>query len=185
MKKRWWMAGAVVTVAVGAVMTLGATGRYGVTESAKRVVAAPQDREPAWAQRLALVEQALVDRNLSRATYEWREAYHAAIGSRQWEALVAVGEAAIQIDAAAGAARFHPVARQVYLDALLRARAQGSTEGVLRAVEAFERLGDQKVVEIGRRIARQIAERERPAPGRVDRGGSKILDPVRAVHAYE
>ena len=63
-----------------------------------------------------------------------------------WQILVQSGDAArVRGDA--------PTARRAYLDALFRARGEGSTRGVLRAAEGFKALGDTEVVEYALRIA--------------------------------
>jgi hypothetical protein len=62
--------------------------------------------------------------------------------------LAAVGDAALRVaDAAgqrsAGASR----ARDLYMAALIRARAERSAEGVLLLADAFDALGDREVAE--------------------------------------
>jgi hypothetical protein len=95
-------------------------------------------------ERLARVDAAIAANDASRAIYEWREAYGAALRSRRWEALVAVGDAGTRLEALLGATgRYRPEARQAYMAALLRARAQGSTAGMRRVAEAFAALGDE------------------------------------------
>ena len=169
MKRRWWTVGVVAAVAAVGAGTVGAIGASWTPEilgGLKRVVLVRPDAEPAWSQRVVLVDQALAEGNLSRAIYEWREAYHAAIGSRRWDALVAVGDAAVRIDVTGGlATRFRAEARHAYLEALFRARGQGSAEGVLRAANAFERLGDREAAAQAWHTARQIAGRDPRAPG--------------------
>ena len=110
--------------------------------------------ELAWTQRVALVDEALTRADLSRATHEWREAYGAALRSRRWDALVEVGDRAVRIAEVAGrSTQFRAEARQAYLNALLRARAQRAVEGMHRAAEAFERLGDSEMAQGARRLA--------------------------------
>ena len=63
-----------------------------------------------------------------------------------WQILMQSGDAArVRGDA--------PTARRAYLNALFRARSDGSTTGVLRAAEGFKALGDTEVVEHALRIA--------------------------------
>jgi hypothetical protein len=108
--------------------------------------------------RIDLVDQALGEKNPSRAISEWREAYGEAFRSGQWEALVAVGDAALRVDAAAGPrAGFHAEARRAYLAALMRARAQRSAAGAARIAEAFARLGDREMAELAMRIAADLS----------------------------
>lgn len=122
------------------------------------VLARPRTSPVSWQTHLQWVDQALAANNVSAAAIAWRDASGAALGSREWEAMLAVGDAAIRIgEAAHGRRGFEPQARQSYLLALLRARQQGSFDGVLRSTEAFARLGDRDVVESGVRMAEGLA----------------------------
>jgi hypothetical protein len=113
---------------------------------------------PAWTVRIDLVDQALADGNLSRAVYEWREAYGDAFRSGLWEALADVGDAAVRIEAMAGRfSGYRAEARRAYLAALLRARALQSAAGAMRVAEAFARLGDAEMAERARRIAAELS----------------------------
>lgn len=108
-----------------------------------------------WERRLARVDRALVEENASGAIYEWREAYGAALRSRRWEALAAVGDAGARLEAMMGSTGRHRAeARQAYLAALFRARAAGSAEGMRRAAGGFEALGDQEAADLARRMPR-------------------------------
>ena len=114
--------------------------------------AAPADSD--WQRQLARVDQALATGNASAAIYAWREAYGAALRSRRWEALAAVGDAGARIEALMGSTgRYRPETRQAYLSALFRARAAGSAEGVQRAAAGFEALGDQDAANLARRMS--------------------------------
>jgi hypothetical protein len=57
-------------------------------------------------------------------------------------------------------------ARQAYLGALFRARAEASLDGVLRATGAFATLGDRDIAEEGLRIAESVALRMGTAEAR-------------------
>lgn len=97
--------------------------------------------------RLAAVDDAIAREDLMLAMREWREAYGAAVGSRRWTALTAVGDAALRIDAIAlrrgvDHASFKAEARRAYLNAFFNARATGSADGVQQAADAFAALGD-------------------------------------------
>ena len=121
------------------------------------VVVRPEET-PAWTVRVQLVDQALEERNFSRAFYEWREAYGDAIRSGRWEALADVGDAAVRIESVAGHDSGHRAeARRVYLAALLRARAQHSAAGAERVAGAFDRLGDVEMAKLARAIAAQLS----------------------------
>jgi hypothetical protein len=121
--------------------------------------AAPREnvQEPTLAQRLSRVDAALARNNLSQAVYEWRDAYGVALGTRRWEAMVDVGDAATRIDVLAGRPSGHPTgfraeARQAYLRALFQARHTRSLEGIERVAQAFAALGDHEMAARARAI---------------------------------
>jgi hypothetical protein len=125
-------------------------------------------RRAAWVAPLETMNQAIERGDLSSAELAHREAYRAAIASRRWEALLDVGDAALQIGEATRSRKaLETEARRLYLSALLRARAEHSLDGVLRATEAFARLGDRDVVEQGLNIARGLAGSDPEALARV------------------
>jgi hypothetical protein len=140
------VAGTWMVVAVGATWISGA----------KANPSHPDARVgPVRSERLAPVGEAAGAHDVTHIDREWREAYRAASRSRQWEALVTVGDAAAGIDGAAGRpTMYRAEARRAYLEALFRARAQGSADGIRRAAEAFEKLGDREAAELGRRMLR-------------------------------
>jgi hypothetical protein len=104
-----------------------------------------------WAERLALVDEALERRDVSQAIYRWRDAYGAALRSRSWEPLLAAGDRAERIDGMLDR-QFRPEARSAYLAALLSARRQRSAAGVLGAADGLERLGDVEAATAARRM---------------------------------
>jgi hypothetical protein len=116
----------------------------------------------AWKARLQRVDDALARNDVAGAEMLWREAYAAALKSRHWEGMVAVGDAYRRLGARAG---FHETsdakARETYLAALFRARSQGSLEGVLQAAQGFADLGDHEIVEQCIRVAWGVAARSR------------------------
>jgi len=116
----------------------------------------------AWKARLQRVDDALARNDLADAEMLWREAYAAALKSRHWEGMVAVGDVYRRLGERAG---FHKTsdakARETYLAALFRARSQESLEGVLRAAQGFADLGDHDIVEQCIRVARGVAARSR------------------------
>jgi len=120
------------------------------------------EAQVAWKARLQRVDDALARNDLAGAEMLWREAYAAALKSRHWEGLVAVGDAYRRLGERAG---FHGTsdakARETYLAALFRARSQGSLEGVLRAAQGFADLGDHGIVEQCIRVAHGVAARSR------------------------
>jgi hypothetical protein len=112
-------------------------------------------RERALPARLASVDEALARGDVTRAVVEWRGAYGVALQSRQWESMVAVGDAAVRIDAATSRFAGHPSAfraeaRQAYLRALFDARAAGSREGIQRVAAAYAALGDAEMASMVR-----------------------------------
>jgi hypothetical protein len=110
---------------------------------------------PAWVQRIAYVDDALGRSDLSRAVYEWREAYGAAVRTKGFEGLIAVADRAIKLaEHRGGSGYFRTEARDVYLQAALRAHAQGSRHTILEIAEVFEKLGDPVRATQMRRLAR-------------------------------
>jgi hypothetical protein len=111
-----------------------------------------------WAAHVAAVDQALVRHDVSAAVGAWQEAYGAALASRGWEGMIAVGDAFLRIGAEAGSPRgSRPNARQAYLNALVRAHRDGSAAGMRHTAEAFAALGDQAVAEHCFRVANELA----------------------------
>jgi hypothetical protein len=130
--------GAVVLGVIG-IVGLSASGRSALA----RGVFVQPDPVPAWVQRIALVDEALGRSDLSRAIYEWREAYGAALGSKRADALIAVGDRAVRIaDLAGGSSRFRTEAKDVYVHAGLRARIERSWATVLETAGVLDKLGD-------------------------------------------
>jgi hypothetical protein len=156
-KTRWGkaVAGAVVVGTVGA-FALGASGI--ATVRLDRVVFVPPEPAPAWTQRLAVVDAALERSDLSRAIYEWREAYGAAVRAKRSEALIAVADRAVRIaKLGGGSGYFLTEARYIYLHAAGRARAERSPEAILGIAEAFDKLGDAERASQVRRLAEQLS----------------------------
>jgi hypothetical protein len=128
--------------------------------SAGQTKANPVAAESPWATALRRVDDAVRRHDISGAVMAWHDAHVLALRSRQWEGLVAVGDAYLRIGDASGIGRASQAkARQIYLAALYRARAVGSIDGVLSAAQAFESLGDGEVVQACLRIADDLATR--------------------------
>lgn len=120
-----------------------------------------------WTAHLRRVDDALGQRNLSAADLAWRDAYVAALVSRRWDGLVEVGDAYLRIgEVARGRKTAEAKARSIYLDALFRARHQGSLDGALRVAEAFTVLGDHELALQGARIAEALAAKARDPQAR-------------------
>ena len=110
-----------------------------------------------WQVALGVIDEALLLGDTAEAAARWREAYGMAIRSGGWSQLVEVGDAALRIgDTSALQPSAAGAARQSYLTALYRARAQRSSDGIGRVCEAFLLLGDRDVAERCGRLAAQL-----------------------------
>jgi hypothetical protein len=101
-----------------------------------------------WRGHLRGVDRALGQRDVDEARRAWKSAHLAAVESFSWEGLIATGHASLRIgDATDGRTLAEPAARRAFFAALYRACRENSVEGILRAAEAFDDLGDREVVE--------------------------------------
>jgi hypothetical protein len=117
-----------------------------------------------WRAQLVKVDAAAHTNDAARAVLLWREAYAAALKSRHWEGLIAVGDAYRGLGDLGGFGEAAVAkAHEIYLAALFRARQEASLDGVLRAAEAFAEIGDAEVVEQCLKAARTLAEQTRDA----------------------
>lgn len=134
-------------------------------------VAAPVralSRVPDWRLPLAAAETALAAGDTSAALAAWREARRRASQAGSWEGLLDVGAAYRRLGAAVGAARdADAAARELFLAAAFRARADGALEGVLGAADAFAALGDHEVFVGCLRMAETLAGTDRAARARI------------------
>ena len=150
-RNRW---GIGLTGAVVVALVLGATSVLGLDHR----VFVQRDSTAAWVQRIALVDGAIERSDLSRAIYEWREAYGAAVRSGRSEGLIAVGDRAIRLaELSSGSGYFRTEARYIYMHAAFRARAERSRDTILRIVDAFEKLGDAERAGLVRRLAENLS----------------------------
>jgi hypothetical protein len=144
-----------------------AGGRLALSGGAAQISQPPAPDAP-WAGAIERIDAALAAGDAYAADRAWHDAYMAALGSRRWEAMIAVGDASVRIG---GIEEFRQVAtaraRQTYLIALFRARRAGSLDGVQRAGRAFENLGDRAAAEQSMRVAETLAARE-AQPVRLD-----------------
>jgi hypothetical protein len=113
-----------------------------------------------WNPHLDAVDAALASRDGRAARGALAQAFVAALGSRRWEPMLAVGAAAVRVGDLSRA-------RSAYLTAAFRARHARSVEGVLQAAEKFQQLGDGPVVERCLVLAREIASHDAAALARV------------------
>jgi hypothetical protein len=101
-----------------------------------------------WRGHLRGVDRALGQRDADEARRAWKNAHLAAVESFSWEGLIATGQASLRIgDATEERPLAEPAARRAFFAALYRACRENSVEGILRAAEAFDDLGDREVVE--------------------------------------
>lgn len=108
--------------------------------------------------RLEGVDRAIAGSRFDEAQAAWHEAYGAAIRTRRWEPMLAVGDAAVRLaEQSPALATQYANARRSYLAAFIRAREVDSFDGLLRSAEAFARLGDRHVVDVCLRAAEGVA----------------------------
>ncbi len=111
-----------------------------------------------WRAHVGTIDQALARHDVSAAVGAWHDAYGAALASRGWEGMLAVGDAFLRIGAEAGTVSgSRSNARQAYLNALIRAHRDGSVDGLRRTAAAFETLGDHAVATHCLRVADELA----------------------------
>jgi len=147
-------------MALGAIVVASLALDGGLARLASAVMK-PASSEAPWTPAIRAVDDALAAGDVTTAVQTWSEAYSIAARSRRWEGLMAVGDARIRIDHTAGRGKVSVAkARESYLAALVRARQEGSLEGVLQAAEAFDALGDAEVATEALRIAEAVAGRD-------------------------
>lgn len=125
--------------------------------------AGPEAHDAApWEDAIRAMDQALERGDIAAAARARQEAYLAALSSRRWEAMAAVGDASLRLARLPAANRLMLAeARRSYVNAFFRARHQGSLDGVLRVTEAFAALGDREVARQGLVIANVLAAASR------------------------
>lgn len=153
---RFWIA-----AATGVLVLLGGEA------TASHTLSVTDDPTAPWAIHIHLMDDALKTRNVRAALRAWHDAYVSALGSRQWQGMLEVGDAYLRIGEVAGTRRATQAnAREAYVTALFRARQHGSLDGVLRVAEAFAALGDREAVAQCLRVADQLAARNPKADAR-------------------
>jgi hypothetical protein len=145
------------------------------------------ERRPSvWRGYLEMVDAALARRDVTTAIRAWREAHAAALRTRTWRPLVETGDALMRIAHVDGRQPGYVAqARQNYLAALTRARADRSADGVLRVAEAFSALGDHRVAEdclviaerLGASPDHEVIVHLRALPRAVDARGTPRFEP--------
>jgi hypothetical protein len=144
------------------------------------------DRPRTWSMYVEVMDHALAQRDLSTAERAWREAHGTASRTRAWRPLIEVGDAAIRVGALDGRRRVYVSrARDLYLAALTRARADRSIDGVVHVAESFSALGDHHIVEQCLVIAEGLgASADSDTVARLRELGHRALD-VRATPRIE
>jgi hypothetical protein len=147
-------------------------GIHAEHERLERVVPAGRKQENGrWSAYLQAVDSELAHGRVDSAVRVWHDAYGAALASRNWESMIAAGDAFLRIGEAAGTPRGARMnAREAYASGLIRARRSRSVDGALRSAEAFEALGDHAIAEQCLHIAAQLAAGDAQAQGRVRKG---------------
>jgi hypothetical protein len=152
-----------VTLARGASLRLPGAERVGLDS-----IASAGRHDGGWQGYLEVVDRELAQGHVDVAVRVWQDAYGAALASRSWAGMIAVGDAFVAIGRASGTpSSVRMNAREAYVTALIRARRERSVDGALRAAEAFRRLGEGVLTEQGLRIAAQLAAGDEQAQQRV------------------
>ena len=142
------------------------------------VPAGRTDNDGLWRGYLEDFERQREDGHPDMAIRALHDAYGAALQSRRWQAMIAVGDAFMAVDRAPGnAAGARSDARQAYLTTLIRARRARSVEGALRSAEALERLGERDAVDQCLNIAGLLAEGNETAQQRVREARQRWMAP--------
>ncbi len=118
---------------------------------------------PAWAANLKELDRSLSVGDVTAAGSAWPEAWSAALASRRWDALIAVGDSTRRFGELSDTRRTADAkARRAYQLAYHRAQAEGSLEGLLCAAEAFADLGDREVVQAILGVTYEVAAKRDP-----------------------
>jgi hypothetical protein len=132
------------------------------------------------------VEAALESGDLSTAFRTTEAAHRRASREDRWEAWIEVGDAYYRLadrTGAPGAASQR--ARDAYRAAFQSARRAESLDGVLRAAEAFARLGEPDEVEFSLRVARDLAGFDAEAVDDVHAAAERLSDLLEVTRAEE
>lgn len=131
--------------------------------------------ENRWPELVAKVDASVASGEASAMLRAWQAASVAALLDREWQSMVAVGDAALRIGRATGLRfAFGAKARQAYQVALYRSHRAGAVDGVLSAADGFAELGDNETVEQCIAVAVRLLEKH-PRPGAGER-----IDALRA-----
>lgn len=142
---------------------------HGALEQQEGLVPAGRARDDdLWRAYLGVVQQELQHGHLDAAVRAWQDAYGAALESRRWDSIIAVGDAFVALGRASGSPRGARMnAREAYVTALIRARRDRSVDGALSAAEALRALDDRALAEQCLHIAAGLAAGDDEAQRRV------------------
>jgi len=160
-----------------AALSGGRAAMHGELERLESVVPAGRtDNDGLWRGYLEDFERQREEGHPELAVRTLHDAYGAALQSRHWQVMIAVGDAFMVVGRAPGnAAGARVDARQAYLTALIRARRAHSVEGALRSAEAFERLGERDAVDQCLHIAGLLAAGDETAQQRVREARQRLM----------
>lgn len=128
--------------------------------------------QAAWRAPLVRADAALASGDARRARQAWEEAYRLAIHARDPEGLLAVGHFSLRIGEATHEGQSSVAeARRNFLAAMFQARERRDAEGVARAGEAFDELGDRDVADRAFAVALALASQSRDAGARENVSG--------------
>jgi hypothetical protein len=105
------------------------------------------------------MEDAIACQDLPAAFRSWREARELALHTRGWQSAVETAVAERRLAGVDATYASTSAARELYLVALFRARAEGSVDGALAAADGFAQLGDRDATRGALRIAAGLAAR--------------------------
>jgi len=131
-------------------------------------------RDPERVAALVAMDEALARNDRPGAVRAWQQARELGLRSRGWRGPAEAAEAELRLAAATNRmAEARPHARELWLVALFRARAEGAVDGTLHAAEGFARLGDREAALLAVRIAENSAARH---GGDTERARIRLLD---------
>jgi hypothetical protein len=125
--------------------------------------------------------EALRQADVAVAERLWREAYIKAVRAQAWRPLADLGDAAVRIaDRGGPRTRYVALARQAYVAALVRARAERSAEGIARICRAFRGLGDHDIADQCAIIAETLQARRLAESPPTEHAARAIRRPIEA-----
>jgi len=111
-----------------------------------------------WTTHIKTVDAELRRGEIGPMLRAWHSACAEALASDTWDAMIALGDAALRIGQSTGfKIAFAAKARQAYHVAFFRAHHQGSVEGVRRAGDSFSALGEDEIAAQCRVAAERLA----------------------------